>query len=116
MHKTANLEETEELLLGLLVLLGSWGSFNTLHVVNIGGFVVLAKFGSKAGHGFTGSLAALFTSPVQTFSVAKDGNTLLFLETAARVFLITRSPRLLLRSLNVRIVPALHTTKVIRMG
>ena len=103
---TSSLKEAKELLwLFLSGFLLRIGSLDSLHVVNVGGFVVSAELRSSSGNGLRGSLFAPRSSPVKSFSVSKDGNALFLLESAAGIFLVGLQPSLLLGSLDVTVVP-----------
>ena len=101
----ASLEQTKELLFGCF--LGLSRSLDTLHVVHVRGLVIASELGSGSWDGFGRSLASFAAGPVQTFSIAKDGNALFLLETSTGVFLVTSRPLLLPGSLDVGVVPAL---------
>ena len=114
-YRSSYLEKSEKLLLWLFILLG-WSSLdiNTLHAVYIGSLVVLSKLWSSSDNSFRWSPAGLGSCPVQTFSVSKDGDTLLLLVTSTLVFLVASRPLLLFGSLDVRVVPALKLKIKIR--
>lgn len=101
-HVGNSLKQTEEtLLLGLVV--GEVG--------DVGRLVVSAEAGSCALHGFGGTRPALGASPVEARTLAENRHRLLLLVPTGGIFLVRRQPTLLLRALNVGVIPrssALH--------